>query len=77
MGLINAAHTAIAADGHGWQLLHYAPAQPIASLLWLPALGVAARHYAPFAQALAERGIAVFVHEWRDIFDKRSWPVNP
>ncbi|MCC5085811.1 alpha/beta hydrolase family protein [Xanthomonas campestris] len=65
MGLINAAYAATAADGHGWQLLHYAPAQPIASLLWLPALGVAARHYAPFAQALAERGIAVFVHEWR------------
>lgn len=34
-------------------------------LYWLPALGVAARNYVPFAQALAERGIAVALHEWR------------
>lgn len=34
-------------------------------LLWLPALGVAARHYLPFAESLAARGVAVFVHEWR------------
>lgn len=41
------------------------PPLPRASLLWLPALGVAAKHYLPFAEALAVRGIAVFVHEWR------------
>ena len=35
------------------------------SLLWLPALGVAARHYLPLAQALARRDTAVFLHEWR------------
>jgi len=34
-------------------------------LLWLPALGVAARHYLAFADALAAGGTAVFVHEWR------------
>lgn len=34
-------------------------------LYWLPALGVAARNYAPFAQALAARGFAVALHEWR------------
>ena len=34
-------------------------------MLWLPALGVAARHYLPFAEALAARGVAAFVHEWR------------
>lgn len=54
-----------ARDGHAWQLLACVPAAPSASLLWLPALGVAARHYLPFAEALAERGIAVFLHEWR------------
>ncbi len=52
-------------DGHRWQLLARVPRAPQASLLWLPALGVAAKHYLPFAEALAARGIAVFVHEWR------------
>lgn len=52
-------------DGHGWSLLARIPDQPRSSLLWLPAMGIAARHYLPFAEALAARGIAVFVHEWR------------
>ncbi len=55
----------VAEDGHRFRLLLRAPDAPIATLLWLPALGVAARHYLPFAEALAARGIAVFVHEWR------------
>jgi len=54
-----------AGDGHRWSLLTRLPVQPRRSLLWLPALGVAARHYLPFADALAARGVAVFVHEWR------------
>ncbi|MGQ4584052.1 alpha/beta fold hydrolase [Lysobacter sp. F60174L2] len=52
-------------DGHQHRLRACVPAEPSAALLWLPALGVAARHYQPFAESLAERGIAVFVHEWR------------
>jgi len=52
-------------DGHRYALLARIPRQPGRSLLWLPALGVAARHYLPFAEALARRGVAVFVHEWR------------
>lgn len=52
-------------DGHRWSMPAWIPANPVASLLWLPALGVAARHYLPLAEALAARGIAVFVHEWR------------
>ncbi|MGE8211987.1 MAG: hypothetical protein ACN6Q8_00200, partial [Stenotrophomonas sp.] len=52
-------------DGHRFELLASLPEQATASLLWLPALGVAARHYLPFAHALAGKGIAVFVHEWR------------
>lgn len=55
----------VADDGHTFRLLLRAPAAPVATLLWLPALGVAARHYLPFAEALAADGIAVFVHEWR------------
>jgi len=30
-------------------------------------MGVAARHYVPFAQALAARGVGVALHEWRGI----------
>lgn len=54
-----------AGDGHRWDLLACLPEQPVASLLWLPALGVAARHYLPLAETLAARGVAVFLHEWR------------
>ncbi|RRN80490.1 alpha/beta fold hydrolase [Pseudoxanthomonas sp. SGD-10] len=54
-----------AADGHRWTLARVAPPQPRARLLWLPALGVAARHYLPLAAALAAHGIAVHLHEWR------------
>jgi len=54
-----------APDGHGWRLSGRIPDSPRRSLLWLPALGVAARHYLGLAEALAARGVAVFVHEWR------------
>lgn len=54
-----------AADGHRFELLAHVPPRPGAAVLWLPALGVAARHYLPLADALAARGVAVFVHEWR------------
>ncbi|QDA58288.1 alpha/beta hydrolase family protein [Thermomonas aquatica] len=52
-------------DGHRACLLARIPAAPQASLLWVPALGVAAKHYLPFADALAAHGVAVFLHEWR------------
>jgi predicted alpha/beta hydrolase len=52
-------------DGHQAELIVRIPDAPRASLLWLPALGIAARHYIPFAEALAARGVAVFLHEWR------------
>ncbi|MFT4270424.1 MAG: alpha/beta fold hydrolase [Pantoea sp.] len=52
-------------DGHRWVLAAAVPAKVDAVLLWLPALGVAAKHYQPFATKLAERGVAVFMHEWR------------
>lgn len=55
----------VAAEGHRWEVIARLPDEPRARLLWLPALGVAARHYLPFAEALATHGIAVFLHEWR------------
>ena len=57
--------TATATDGHRWTLLAHEPARPRARLLWLPALGVAARHYLPLAEALATHGVATHLHEWR------------
>ena len=54
-----------AVDGHRFQLIARMPASPRQALHWLPAMGVTARHYIPFADALASRGIAVFLHEWR------------
>ena len=52
-------------DGHTWSLLASIPDKPYATLLWLPALGVAAKHYTPLAESLAAHGVAVFLHEWR------------
>ncbi|QNH21580.1 Serine aminopeptidase, S33 [Xanthomonas sp. GW] len=63
--LASAALPTGAGDGHRWTLLARIPAAPRQALLWLPALGVAARHYLPFAEALAAQGVAVFLHEWR------------
>jgi predicted alpha/beta hydrolase len=56
----------VAADGSRFELLCVAPAGPWQrALYWLPALGVSARHYLPLAEAMAARGIAVVIHEWR------------
>lgn len=66
---------AVAADGARADVMLQRPAtEPVRLLYWLPALGVAAKHYQPLAQALAEHGIAVAIHEWRGIgsSDKRA-----
>ena len=65
MSIIETEIELAAQDGHRYRLLARLPQQPRASLLWLPALGVAARHYLPFADALSQRGVAVFLHEMR------------
>lgn len=58
----------IAADGARCELLAVLPAGAWRHLLyWIPAMGMPARHYLPLAQALADRGIAVVLHEWRGI----------
>ncbi|CAM5467945.1 Alpha/beta hydrolase OS=Rhodanobacter lindaniclasticus OX=75310 GN=B1991_01140 PE=4 SV=1 [Rhodanobacter lindaniclasticus] len=59
---------ATAADGARCELLAVLPAGRWQHLLyWMPAMGMPARHYLPLAQALADRGIAVVLHEWRSI----------
>lgn len=57
--------TCEAGDGHRFELQAWIPRAPRALLLWLPALGIAARHYAGFAEVLAARSVATLVHEWR------------
>ncbi|KAF1016162.1 MAG: hypothetical protein GAK31_01647 [Stenotrophomonas maltophilia] len=59
------ARALVSSDGRRFELLACVPPAARARLLWLPAPGVAARHYLPLAQALAARGIAVYLHEWR------------
>ena len=54
-------------DGARFELLCVLPPAPRRLLYWLPAMGVPARHYLPFAEALALHGVGVVVHEWRGI----------
>ncbi|MGN6328965.1 MAG: alpha/beta hydrolase family protein [Rhodanobacter sp.] len=55
-------------DGARFDLLCVHRPGPVRQwLYWLPAMGVPARQYLPLAQALAERGVAVALHEWRGI----------
>jgi len=55
-------------DGARFDVLCVQPPGPVLQCLyWLPAMGVPARQYLPLAQALAERGVAVMLHEWRGI----------
>jgi len=56
-----------AADGATSELLLVGDPVSGRWLYWLPAMGVPAKHYLPLAQALADRGIAVALHEWRGI----------
>ena len=55
-------------DGARFDLLCVHQPGPVRQLLyWMPAMGVSARQYLPLAQALARRGVAVVLHEWRGI----------
>jgi predicted alpha/beta hydrolase len=57
---------AVSTDGATAEVLLQLPVGEVHHLLyWLPALGVSARQYLPLARALAERGVAVAIHEWR------------
>jgi predicted alpha/beta hydrolase len=58
------------ADGSSAELILVQAPAPLPGspyLLWLPALGVAARHYLPLAHALAGQGVSVALHEWRGL----------
>ncbi len=54
-------------DGHRFELIHLPAEQPRARLLFLPGMGVTARHYIAFAEALSQVGIETWIHEWRGL----------
>jgi predicted alpha/beta hydrolase len=56
-----------AADGATTEMSLTLPDGARQGLLWLPAMGVAARHYVPLAAHCAEQGMACAMHEWRGI----------
>jgi len=55
------------ADQHRFELIHVPCTDARRCLLLLPGMGLSARQYITFARALAERGIEVFIHEWRGV----------
>jgi len=67
---------AISSDGARAEVLLQLPTGEVRDVIyWLPALGVTARQYLPLAQSLAERGIAVAIHEWRG-FGSSNWRAS-
>lgn len=57
----------VARDGAQSTLQWHVPPAPRAWLYWLPALGVGPGPNETFADAMAARGFAVAVHEWRGL----------
>jgi predicted alpha/beta hydrolase len=54
-------------DGHRFELIHVPATEARLSLLFMPGMGLSARQYIPFAQALAEQGVESYIHEWRGL----------
>ncbi len=54
-------------DLHRFDLIHVRSDNPLWRLLMVPAMGISARHYIPFVQALRDLGAEVFIHEWRGL----------
>jgi predicted alpha/beta hydrolase len=55
----------VSPDGHHSELICRIPAPQAAGIVWLPAMGVTARKYTAFAAALADRGVATALLDWR------------
>jgi predicted alpha/beta hydrolase len=72
--------TYVSADGTRGRTCIVAPPAPKALLYWLPGMGIGVRSNLAFARALAQRGFAVAVHEWRGLGEsdlrasrRRNW----
>ncbi len=59
--------TVIGPDQHRFELIHVEHDSPRWRLLMVPAMGISARHYIGFSQALRALGAEVFIHEWRGL----------
>ena len=64
---VTAALNVTAADGARSELICVQSESPRRVVYWLPAMGVPAKHYLPLAEALAENGIGMALHEWRGV----------
>jgi predicted alpha/beta hydrolase len=53
------------ADGARFDLILTAPADARIWIYWCPAMGVTARQYRIFAEAVANAGVGIAAHEWR------------
>jgi predicted alpha/beta hydrolase len=62
---MTAPFSVIAADGARSELIVHAPAGADRWIYWCPAMGVTARQYRVFAEAVAATGVGIAVHEWR------------
>ncbi|MEE4295599.1 MAG: alpha/beta fold hydrolase [Wenzhouxiangella sp.] len=54
-------------DGHSFELIHVRASDAMARLLFLPGMGLSARQYISFAQALAGWRVDTLIHEWRGL----------
>lgn len=52
-------------DGHQFELIDCGDSSCRYTLLFLPGLGISARHLIRFGRALAEHNIRALIHEWR------------
>lgn len=55
----------VQSEDHRFEIIHVSASEPIARLIMVPAMGISARNYIPCAQALANREIDTYIHEWR------------
>jgi predicted alpha/beta hydrolase len=55
------------ADDHRFELIQVPAEQPRARMLFLPGMGLTARQYIRFGQALSGHGIESYIHEWRGL----------
>jgi predicted alpha/beta hydrolase len=57
----------VGTTNHRFELIYVKAPNPVAGVLMVPAMGISARHYIPFAKALARTGIHTYIHEWRGL----------
>ena len=59
--------TVVDTGEHRFSIRHHGAADAVCRLLWLPALGVSARHYDEFGRELAARGVELAAMDYRGV----------